>query len=128
MHYAEGSLMMPLALNIIFAQAPKQAPFLVRPLVSIVGGGAEELVHHPTTTRELWRFVDKALEGKKFLVGEQLTGADIMILFPLGGVEATIGYSDIPNIKAWLERVRARPAYIRALAKGAVPSFGSLTT
>lgn len=41
-----------------------------------------------------------------------------MMVFPIEGLESGLGTDRYPNTKAWLERMRARPAYKRAEAKG----------
>ena len=61
-------------------------------------------------------FVDASLEGREWLVGNDLTGADIQMSF-VG--EAARGLrSAYPNIDAWVKRFQARPAYRRALERG----------
>ena len=61
-------------------------------------------------------FVNASLEGREWLVGSALSGADIQMSF-VG--EAARGLrADYPNIDAWVKRFQARPAYQRALERG----------
>jgi glutathione S-transferase len=54
-----------------------------------------------------------------WFAGESLTAADVMMSFP---VEAATARGDLktayPRLQAFLERVRERPAYRRALERG----------
>jgi glutathione S-transferase len=38
--------------------------------------------------------------------------------FPLEAFDARVGLSDRPNLRGWLERIRARPAYRKAIEVG----------
>ena len=61
-------------------------------------------------------YVNQALEGREWLVGDSLTGADIQMSF-VG--EAARGLrSEYPNMDAWVKRFQARPAYRKALERG----------
>jgi glutathione S-transferase len=58
--------------------------------------------------------LDRALAGHKFLLGDTLTMADI----PLGCVayrwyQLPIERPELPNLKAWYDRLAARPAFAR---------------
>ncbi len=64
-------------------------------------------------------FVESQLAKNTWFLGEQLSAADIQMSFPLeASVARGIVGNDRPNIKAWVARVHARPAYQRALEKG----------
>ena len=57
-------------------------------------------------------FVDRALEGRDWLVGDACSIADIgcwgrMVFMAEGGLEIT----NWPNLRAWSERIRAMPGY-----------------
>lgn len=71
-------------------------------------------------------YMDQQLAKTPFLAGSELTCADIMAMFPLTALPLfggpTVDYP--PNIKAYIERVSARPAYIKAMeiAGPAAPS------
>lgn len=59
--------------------------------------------------------VAKALEGRPFLLGERLSTADIILGGVLQWAEAGGLLARCPEIRAYHERLRARPAYQRAL-------------
>lgn len=106
LHYAEGSLMPPLFLSLVV----KKMGLLGRPV-------------RPTVTRMIdvhLDWLEREIAGREWFAGDALSGADVMMSFPLEAAESRAGLNDArhPNLKAWLGRVQARPAYARALAKG----------
>ena len=61
-------------------------------------------------------FIDASLQGRDWLVGPDLNGADIQMSF-VG--EAARGLrARYANIDAWVKRFQSRPAYRRALERG----------
>jgi len=102
LHYAEGSAMLPLMLKLYVGRLGEAGAPLAPRIDS-------ELANH-------LGFVNQALQGRDWLVGEDLTGADIQMSF-VG--EAARGLrAQYPNIDAWVKRFQARPAYQRALKRG----------
>jgi glutathione S-transferase len=104
MHYAEGSAMLPLMLNLYVLRLGDAAA----PLMPRVDG---EIANHLS-------YIDGALKGRQFLVGDKLTGADIQMSF-VGEVAGAFGKrAQYPNLDAWTKRLHDRPAYKKALEKG----------
>jgi glutathione S-transferase len=104
MHYAEGSAMLPLMLNLYAARLGDAAA----PLRPRIDG---EIANHLA-------YIDSSLKGRQFLVGDSLTGADIQMSF-VGEVAGAFGQrAQYPNLDAWTKRLHERPAYKRALEKG----------
>ena len=102
MHYAEGSAMLPLMLKLYVSRLGDAGAPLAPRIES-------ELANH-------LGFVDRSLQGRQFLVGDELTGADIQMSF-VG--EAARGLrASYPAMDAWVRRLQARPAYQRALERG----------
>ena len=61
-------------------------------------------------------YVDRALAGRPWLVGDSLTGADVQMSF-VG--EAARGLrAGYPHLDAWVRRFQQRPAYQQALQRG----------
>jgi glutathione S-transferase len=57
--------------------------------------------------------------GGDWFCGQNLTGADIMMIFPLeaGQGRAGIKPEKFPKLSAWIKRVHDRPAYQSAIKK-----------
>ncbi len=123
LHYAEGSAMPPLLVQLI-ADRLKVAPvpFFLRPMVRGVAKKIEESYSGPELRRHLG-FIERSLGEHPYFCGEKFSAADIQMLYPaLGGLRC--GALSMPNTKAWLGRIEARPAYKRAIERGgpAMPS------
>jgi glutathione S-transferase len=109
LHYAEGSAMLPLMLNMYVGRLGEAGA----PLHPRIQG---EMANH-------LGYIDQALAGREYLVGEALTGADVQLSF-IGEVAGAFGQlPNYPNIAAWIGRLQARPAYRRAIEKGGAYSF-----
>ncbi len=117
-HYAEGSLMPPLLLHLIFGRLSKEPmPLVLRPFGALIGGGVLKAYIIPQLKRHL-SFIENELGDSSFFLGEVLSGADIQMSFPLEAANNRMGFEKYPKLKKYLERIHARPAYQRALEKG----------
>jgi glutathione S-transferase len=67
-----------------------------------------------------FRLVEERLGQVNYFAGDELTAADIMMLFPLTTMRAFAkrDISALPNVRTYLARIGERPAYRRAMAKG----------
>jgi len=102
LHYAEGSAMLPLLLKLYVGRLGEAGAPLAPRIDS-------ELKNH-------LGYVDRALTGQEWLVGDSLTGADIQMSF-VG--EAARGLrASYPQLDAWVRRFQQRAAYQRALERG----------
>ena len=117
MHASEGSLMPLLVMSLFFSRMETQSPFFIRPIIKAVTGRVREFYLTPTTNTQL-AFIESELAKRPYFAGEQLTGADIIMSFPLEAASARLGLSEnYPSIAVWLERIHARPAYKAAVEK-----------
>jgi glutathione S-transferase len=109
LHYAEGSAMLPLMINL----------YVMR-----LGDKGADL--HPRINDEITRhlgFVNQSLEGRDYLL-DDFTAADVQMSFA-GEVGRAFGRTAaLPNLDAWVGRLHARPAYQRALARGGAYNIG----
>ena len=102
LHYAEGSAMLPLLLK-LYVSRLGEAGAPLKPRID------SEIANH-------LGFVDRSLQGREWLVGDALSGADVQMSF-VG--EAARGLrAGYPAIDAWVRRFQQRPAYRRALERG----------
>jgi len=103
LHYAEGSAMLPLMMNL----------YLMR-----LGDAAAPL--KPRVDGEIDRhlgFINASLAGKDYIVGD-FSGADVQLSF-VGEVGRAFGrLGPHPNIAAWVERLHDRPAFKASIEKG----------
>lgn len=115
-HYAEGSMMPLLLISLIFNRIDAQkVPFFVKPIVRKITGSVRASFIDPQLKLHL-DYIEQTLAGKKWFLGEQLTGADIMMSFPLQALVAK-GLEGYPNINAYVKRIEQDPAYQRAEQK-----------
>lgn len=70
--------------------------------------------------RRALQTVDERLAQTSFLAGDDLTAADIMIVFTLTTMRYFHPYdlSAFANIRSYLQRIGERPAYQTAMEKG----------
>lgn len=61
--------------------------------------------------------LDQRLAQVPYAAGEAFTAADIMLQFPFGTMSkfAPLDIGEYPNIRAWLDRLSARPNYRKAM-------------
>jgi len=118
LHYAEGSLMPLLVTKLIFSRLPALSPFFVRPVVSALVRNVNRGYLDPQLRHHLG-FLEGELTKSAWFAGEEFSAADIQMSFPVEAAAARgAGGPELPRLHAWLERIRARPAYQRALQKG----------
>lgn len=65
-----------------------------------------------------YKHLNNQLANNAFIIGDSLTCVDIMAMFPITMLSGMIGIdlAEYPNIQAYVERVSARPAYLKAMA------------
>lgn len=124
LHYAEGTATPPLLLKLIvdrMEDAPM--PLVVRPVARIIAERMREAYVAPQVANQL-SFMEGELRKAGWFAGDQFTAADVQMSFPVECARARCGVTAAshPRLTAWLERVHARPAYQRAIAKGGAPA------
>jgi glutathione S-transferase len=124
MHYAEGSLMPPLLLKLLFTRIGQaRMPFFARPIAKAIAARTLQTFVNPQLERHL-AFLEEELGRSTWFAGEELTAADIQMSFPLEAAQARADLSRRPRLREFLERIRARPAW--QAAAGKVGDFGVL--
>ena len=103
-HWSNGTFMTTLMMQLVLASGEGENP-------------ASAFVSD--RSKRAWQMMEKRLGEAPFFGGGQLTTADIMLVYCLTTSRAFRGTSiaDYPNVKAYLARIGARPAYQRAMAK-----------
>lgn len=102
MHYAEGSAMLPLLLALYTGMLGDAAAAL-KPRVD------SEIANNLS-------YMESALGERPFFVGNDLTGADIQLLFVLEAAGGRL--APYPRLMDYRARMQDRPAYKRAIEMG----------
>jgi glutathione S-transferase len=102
MHFAEGSAMLPL-LMALYSSLLGDAAAPLRPRID------SEIENH-------FSYMSRRLGDRQFFVGNDLTGADIQLLFVVEAAGSRL--EPWPNLVAYRDRMHARPAYQRGIEKG----------
>ena len=119
LHYAEGSLMSPLLLKLVFDKIESSPmPFFVKPIAKAISGKAKSSFIMPQLNTHL-DYLEAELAKSKWFVGDEFTAADVQLSFPIEAAAARGGLdASRPRLMDYLQRVHARPAYQRALERG----------
>jgi glutathione S-transferase len=111
LHFAEGSAMLPLLLRLYVSRLGEAGA----PLGPRIEG---EIDSHLS-------YIDGALDGRDYLLGNELTGADIQLSFVGEVAGARANRAAYPRLDAWVRRFQARPAYQAALTRGGPYSYAA---
>lgn len=119
LHYAEGTLMTPIILKLIFSTVVQKSPFFIRPIASGISNQVMTGFVQPNIDTNL-SFLDSELGQRQWLAGQEFTAADIILSYPIEALTARQGdlASKAPKIQQWLKTIQDRPAYNAALEKG----------
>jgi glutathione S-transferase len=124
LHFAEGSAMPPLLMKLVFDSINKAPmPFFVRPVARGIGKKVMDLMVWPNLKRQ-FDFMEAELDRSTWFAGSQISGADIMMSFPLEAAARRAGLdASRPKLMAFLERIHKRAAYRKALKRGGPYDF-----
>lgn len=103
LHYAEGSAMLPLMLRLYVGRLGE--------------AGAPLMPRIESETRKHLGFLNRSLEAREWFVGDSLTGADVQLSFVAQVGVMFNGREAFPDLTRFVDRVEARPAYQRAIAR-----------
>jgi glutathione S-transferase len=104
LHFAEGSAMVPLLLKLYVGRL-KEAGAPLAPRIE------SELKNH-------FDYMSGALGDRDYFVGNSFSAADIQLSFVLDAGGSRGPLKDYPNLVQLDARLRARPAYQRAIERG----------
>ena len=114
MHYAEGSLMPLLVMQLVMTTVPKHTSLLIRPVAKKICDGVKKQFVQ-SRLKDHIQFLESYLSEHDYFAGH-FSFADIQMSFPLEAMQSRTGQS-YPAIQAYLKRVSQRAAYARALSK-----------
>ena len=110
LHYAEGSAVVP---------------FIVQPIANAYGRLSGPLRRRVAAELDLhMSYINASLDDRDYLLGDELTGADVQMSFvgELAGAKAD--RTIYPNVDAWIRRLQGRPAYQAAIVRGGPYELG----
>jgi glutathione S-transferase len=114
LHYGEGSAALPMMLKLYTSRlSPSEHPSSAALQIRI----NDELQRH-------LGYLDQALDGVDWLVGNSLSGADIQLSFIAEVAPLMYSGSALPNLELFRQRCHSRPAYRRALSRGGIYAYG----
>lgn len=118
LHYAEGSFAPLMVMSLVMTRietAP--VPFFLKPVTRGIAAKVREGYLNPTIEKNL-AMMEESLSDSDWFCGDSLSAADIQMSFAVEAAEARVGTGKFPAIAAYLERMRARPAFQAAIEKG----------
>ncbi|MCG9658804.1 glutathione S-transferase family protein [Vibrio mediterranei] len=101
LHFAESSAMLPLLLKVFLAKEPAETAFLSS--------------YADMEQNKVLDFLNQKLEGKRYLIEDRLTGADIMMSFVVDVVTNLGVISQYANIQRYSEQLEQNPNYQKAM-------------
>ncbi len=102
LHFAEGSAMAQLVmLMFLDGTVPGTEP-----------GPMAEPVRQGIDVQLAW--IESEMHGREYFAGEAFSAADLMMVMPIQMAAGRGMLADRPALRAWLERVTSRPAYVKA--------------
>ena len=117
MHYAEGSLMSPLLLSLVFNRVrTAPMPFFARPIARGIADKALDTAVRPQLKLHL-DHVEQALTRSAWFAGDRFTAADIQMSYPLEAASHRALSAERPRTVDFLERIRARAPHQRAIER-----------
>lgn len=124
LHYAEGSAMPPLLMKLIFGRLPQPPmPAFLRPFARLIASGVQKSYIDPQLVTHL-NFMEAELGKSTWFAGDHFSAADIQMSFPLEAAHMRAGLNNTrPRLMAYLQRIHARPAYLRAIERGGQYDF-----
>lgn len=100
LHFAESSAILPLLLKLFVEKDGCETNFLA-------GYADVEIA-------KVIGYFEQRLEGKTYLVGDSLTGADMMMSFIVEALQGRNALGMYPNISKYADLLESHPAYIKA--------------
>jgi glutathione S-transferase len=119
LHYAEGSMMSPLLLKLVFDKIESTPmPFFVKPIAKAISSQAKSSFIMPQINTHL-DYLEAELGKGAWFVGDEFSAADVQLSFPIEAAAARGGLNaSRPRLMDYLQRIHARPAYQRAIERG----------
>lgn len=116
-HYSEGSFLPPLVTTMVLNKGREKAsPFFIKFVVSKFVDAVINAYFGKAMARNI-DFVEKHLHKRSWLVGDNITVADIQMSFPLEALFKSGRLDAFPNTKAYVQRFQHEPSYQEAMIR-----------
>ncbi|EMH4164465.1 glutathione S-transferase [Pluralibacter gergoviae] len=123
LHYAEGSLMPLLLMKLVFSQLGKRpVPVGLRTVGKLLGKGIQKAWLDKQLATHAG-FIEAHLAEHIWFAGEQMSMADIQMIYPAFALLARGEQGPLPHLERWKQRVEALPAWQKAIAQGGPLDF-----
>ncbi|HAS8417052.1 TPA: glutathione S-transferase [Vibrio vulnificus] len=100
LHFAESSGILPLLLKVFLTKDGAQTQFLAQ--------------YADAEINKVVGYLDQSLQGKNYLVGETLSGADIMNSFIVEIVQQFGLLEQYPNLARYADTLASHPSFVKA--------------
>ena len=118
MHYAEGTFMPLMIISLILNRIESApVPFFLKPVTKQIASKAMAAYAGPNIKLNL-AYLEEALQNSSWFCGDEMTGADILMSFPIEAAAVRTDLTEYPALNEFRQRIRALPAYQRAIEKG----------
>ncbi|MFT2091788.1 glutathione S-transferase [Paraglaciecola sp. 2405UD69-4] len=118
LHFAEGTLMPPLVAKLVLDKTREKAkPWFVKIIANKIVDKIMAAYYGPIIKGNM-QFIEQHLAKNEWFAGNELTGADVQMSFPLEAAVARGAATDLPNVKRFVTAIHGRAAYQKALVKG----------
>ena len=119
LHFAEGSVMPYLVMKLVFRKVETgPMPFFVRPIARRIAAEVGRQFIDPNV-QQIVAYIDVWLQQHRWFAGEELSAADIQMSFVMEALASQEALcAPYPAVQAYVQAMRARPAYQRALQRG----------
>ncbi len=103
LHFAEGSLMSLMLIALVLGRVPE-------------AGASPVTARIADRLRQMLGYVEGEI-GAAWIAGDEFTAADVMMAFPFTTMQhfLKVDLAPYPKIRAWMERIAQRPAYLKAM-------------
>ncbi|XKH61132.1 glutathione S-transferase [Halomonas sediminis] len=116
MHYAEGSLMPLLVMRLVFAQLPKQSPWVIKPIAKGINDTVNKRFIAPQLNQHL-AMIESHLAKRRQFSSTWPSGADVQMSFPLKVLAMSQSLDDYAAITAFVERIAADSGWQRVVER-----------
>ena len=115
-HASAGSLMNLQGIAMVMNLLEIRSPWPISSLLKAVFGQVRTIFMEPRN-KAMFDLMDADLGKQSYFGGDNLTAADITLVYPMYAARDKGMFENYPNIEAWFHRIEALPSFIAARAK-----------